>query len=211
MLKIKSFTFNAFQENTYVVSLGNKCFIVDPGNSSDEENEELMLYISSNKLIPEYVLITHCHVDHVLGTNFLTTSFSIKAYLPESEKKIYDEMVNYAHLFGFENYNNSKDIKYITKDSRLVFNGLDIDILLLPGHSPGHLAFYFDRYKKCFSGDVIFKNSIGRTDLPGGNYETLINSIKNELFLLDDNVQIYPGHGPITNIYDEKHLNPFLI
>ena len=94
MLKIKSFTFNAFQENTYVVSLDNKCFIVDPGNSSDEENEELMLYISSNKLIPEYVLITHCHVDHVLGTNFLTTSFSIKAYLPESEKKIYDEMVN---------------------------------------------------------------------------------------------------------------------
>jgi|TARA_Y100000780_G_scaffold201838_1_gene194680 glyoxylase-like metal-dependent hydrolase (beta-lactamase superfamily II) len=211
MLKIKSFTFNAFQENTYVVSLDNKCFIVDPGNSSDEENEELMLYISSNKLIPEYVLITHCHVDHVLGTNFLTTSFSIKAYLPESEKKIYDEMVSYAPLFGFENYNNSKDIKYITKDSKLLFNGLDVDILLLPGHSPGHLAFYFDRAKKCFSGDVIFKNSIGRTDLPGGNYETLINSIKNELFLLDDNVQIYPGHGPITNIYDEKHLNPFLI
>jgi glyoxylase-like metal-dependent hydrolase (beta-lactamase superfamily II) len=113
-------------------------------------------------------------VDHVLGTNFLTTSFSIKAYLPESEKKIYDEMVNYAHLFGFENYNNSKDIKYITKDSKLVFNGLDIDIFLLPGHSPGHLAFYFDRDKKCFSGDVIFKNSIGRTDLPGGNYEILI-------------------------------------
>ena len=120
-------------------------------------------------------------------------------------------MVNYAPLFGFENYNNSRDIKYITKDSKLVFNGLDIDILLLPGHSPGHLAFYFDRYKKCFSGDVIFKNSIGRTDLPGGNYATLIKSIKNELFLLDDNVQIYPGHGPITNIYDEKHLNPFLI
>ena len=106
MLKIQSFTFNPYQENTYILYDESKeGIIVDPGNSSDEENEELMSYISSNKLIPEYVLITHCHVDHVLGTNFLTTNFSIKAYLPESEKKIYDEMVNYAHLFGFENYN----------------------------------------------------------------------------------------------------------
>jgi|TARA_B110000438_G_scaffold49528_2_gene50056 hydroxyacylglutathione hydrolase len=211
MLHIKSFTFNPFQENTYVVSSGDKCFILDPGNYTDEEHNTIKSYINDKKLIPQLILVTHCHVDHVLGINFLTNEFSIKAYIPESEKSIFNEMVNYAPMFGFENYKSSLDIEYISKNDKLKFNNLCIDILLLPGHSPGHLGFYFKEEGKCFSGDVIFKSGIGRTDLPGGNHDTLIKSIKNELFLLDDKVIIYPGHGPITNIKDEKKLNPFLI
>ena len=211
MLHIKSFTFNSFQENTYVISSGDKCFIVDPGNYNDEENELINSYIIDKKLVPQLILITHCHVDHVLGINFLINKFSIKAHIPESEKMIYNEMSNYATMFGFENYKSSSDIEYISKNYKLNFNNLNIDTLYLPGHSPGHLAFYCKEEKICFSGDVIFKSGVGRTDLPGGNHETLIKSIKNELFLLDDDVVIYPGHGPITNIKDEKHLNPFLI
>ena len=210
MLHIKSFTFNSFQENTYVVSLEDKCFIVDPGNYTIEENNIIKSYINDNKLIPKLILITHCHIDHVLGINFLTNEFSIKAYIPKSEKPLFNELVNYAPMFGFENYKSSSYIEYISKNDKLDFNKLIIDILLLPGHSPGHLAFYFKEERKCFSGDVIFKSGIGRTDLPGGNHDTLIKSIKKELFLLDDNVIIYPGHGPITSIKDEKLLNPFL-
>ena len=211
MLHIKSFTFNPFQENTYVISSGDKCFIVDPGNYNDEENELINSYINDKKLVPQLILITHCHVDHVLGIDFLINKFSIKAHIPESEKMIYNEMSNYATMFGFENYKSSSDIEYISKNDKLNFNNLNIDTLYLPGHSPGHLAFYCKEEKICFSGDVIFKSGIGRTDLPGGNHDTLIKSIKNELFLLDDKVIIYPGHGPITNIKDEKKLNPFLI
>ncbi|MEC7877756.1 MAG: MBL fold metallo-hydrolase [Bacteroidota bacterium] len=210
MIEIKSFTFNDYQENTYVLSNRGKCIVIDPGNYSTEENNEIKDYINNNKLSLKYILVTHCHIDHVLGIEFLCKEFSVDVYIPSSEVKFYNEIKNYAPLFGFNNYNHYDKVKFIDESKSINFEKNTIQILSLPGHSVGHLGFYLIEEKICFSGDVVFKNSIGRTDLPGGNYETLIDSIKNKLFLLEDSVTIYPGHGPVTNIKDEKIYNPFL-
>ena len=161
-------------------------------------------------MIPEFILITHVHIDHVLGIKYLADEYSIDTFIPHSELDFHDNMINYASMFGFEKYSHQKNVKLIDETSQLNFQDIPIEILSLPGHSPGHLGFYFREDKLCFSGDVLFRNSIGRTDLPGGNYDVLIESIKNKLFLLGHNDTIFPGHGPITTIDEEKKNNPFL-
>ena len=195
MLEIKSFTFNDYQENTYVVSENGKCIIIDPGNYQTYENKEIKDYIDDFSLIPQSILITHCHIDHVLGIDFLAKEFSVNVYIPESEINLYRDIENYAPLFNLDKYNHFSSIKFLDLSKKIIFENQSIKLLNLPGHSPGHVGF---------------KNSIGRTDLPGGNYDTLISSIKNELFLLDDSLKIYPGHGPVTTIFDERKNNPFL-
>ena len=167
-------------------------------------------YIDQNSLIPQFILITHVHIDHVLGIEYLSKKYSIETFIPKTELDFYDNMINYSSMFGFEKYSHNKEVKLINETSNLEFEGRSIEILSLPGHSPGHLGFYFRKEKICFSGDVLFKNSIGRTDLPGGSFEVLIESIKNKLFLLDGDTIIYTGHGPTTTINDEKTNNPFL-
>tara|TARA_Y100001949_G_C15988656_1_gene331756 strand:+ start:44 stop:676 length:633 start_codon:yes stop_codon:yes gene_type:complete len=209
-MEVKCFTFNDYQENTYLITEGNNCIIIDPGNYYEEENKIIKNYIEEKSLIPQFILITHTHIDHILGINFLSTLYPIKTYIPLSEKNIYDEMESYATMFGMQHYTHKKDVSTIDESTNLSFMGNKITILSLPGHSPGHIAFYFKDHKICFSGDVIFKNSIGRTDLPGGDFDTLINSIKKRLFLIDDSTTVFPGHGPITSIGDEKSNNPFL-
>lgn len=210
MMEVKSFTFNDYQENTYLVVKDGKCLIIDPGNYYDEENFTIKKFIDDNSLIPEFILITHVHIDHVLGIKYLADEYSIDTFIPHSELDFHDNMINYASMFGFEKYSHQKNVKLIDETSQLNFKDIPIEILSLPGHSPGHLGFYFREDKLCFSGDVLFRNSIGRTDLPGGNYDVLIESIKNKLFLLGHNDTIFPGHGPITTIDEEKKNNPFL-
>ena len=211
MMEVKSFTFNDYQENTYLFIKDKNCIIIDPGNYSEEENEIIRSFIEERSLNPQFILVTHTHIDHILGIKFLSKTYSLKTYIPESEKEIYNNMISYASMFGMDKYEHESNVIFIDRLSKLNFDGESIKILLVPGHSPGHLAFYFDKYKICFSGDVIFKNSIGRTDLPGGDFDTLINSIKKSLFLEDENTTIYPGHGPVTSVYEEKNNNPFLI
>lgn len=210
MMEIKSFTFNDYQENTFLIIKNGKCIIIDPGNYDDDENMILKNYIDHNSLIPQFILITHVHIDHVLGIEYLSKKYSIETFIPKTELDFYDNMINYSSMFGFEKYSHNKEVKLINESSNLEFEGRSIEILSLPGHSPGHLGFYFRKEKICFSGDVLFKNSIGRTDLPGGSFEVLIESIKNKLFLLDGDTIIYAGHGPTTTIDDEKTNNPFL-
>ena len=209
-MEVKCFTFNDYQENTYLLTEDKKCIIIDPGNYSEEENKTIKNYIEEKSLTPKFILITHTHIDHILGINFLSTLYPVKTYIPLSEKKIYDQMESYASMFGMQHYTHNKDVSTIDESTNLSFMGNEITILSLPGHSPGHIAFYFKEHKFCFSGDVIFKNSIGRTDLPGGDFDTLINSIKKRLFLIDDSTTVFPGHGPVTSIGDEKSNNPFL-
>ena len=209
-MEVKCFTFNDYQENTYLLTEDKNCIIIDPGNYSEEENKTIKNYIEEKSLTPKFILITHTHIDHILGINFLSTLYPVKTYIPLSEKKIYDQMESYASMFGMQNYTHKKDVSTIDESTNLSFMGNEITILSLPGHSPGHIAFYFKEHKFCFSGDVIFKNSIGRTDLPGGDFDTLINSIKKRLFLIDDSTTVFPGHGPVTSIGDEKSNNPFL-
>ena len=212
MLKIKSFTFNPYQENTYLIFDDSKeAVIIDPGNYEAYENESISKFIDENKLQLKKIILTHCHLDHCLGNKYLNQKYGAELLIPFDERDLYKNVENIATLFGFPNYSHLDENKYLKEKDKIEFGNIKLDVLFLPGHSPGHLAFYCKKENICFSGDVLFYNSIGRTDLPGGDYDTLINSIKNKLFLLNPDTIIYSGHGPKTILKNEMKNNPFLI
>ena len=199
MLKIKSFTFNPYQENTYLIFDDSKeAVVIDPGNYEAYENELISKFIDENKLQLKKIILTHCHIDHCLGNKYLNEKYGAELLIPFDERDLYKNVENIATLFGFANYSHLDENEYLKEKDKIEFGNIKLDVLFLPGHSPGHLAFYFKNDNLCFSGDVLFYNSIGRTDLPGGDHDTLINSIKNKLFLLNPNTIIYPGHGQKT-------------
>jgi len=210
MIQIKSFTFNDFQENTYIISRNNQCVIIDPGNYYDNENIEIKNFIDSKNFIVNCILLTHCHIDHILGIKYLQEIFNVDVFIPAGEEEMYKSSENIAVLYGLNSYNHFEGVKLLGSENKLSFSGINFDVLNVPGHSQDHRAFLLKDEKACLSGDVLFKNSIGRTDLPGGDYDTLIKSIKNTLFLVGDDVTIYPGHGPVTLVKDEIEQNPFL-
>ena len=212
MLKIKSFTFNPYQENTYLIFDDSKeAVVIDPGNYEAYENELISKFIDENKLQLKKIILTHCHIDHCLGNKYLNEKYGAELLIPFDERDLYKNVENIATLFGFVNYWHLDENEYLKEKDKIEFGDIKLDVLFLPGHSPGHLAFYFKNDNVCFSGDVLFYNSIGRTDLPGGDYDTLINSIKNKLFLLNPNTMIYPGHGQKTTLKNEMKDNPYLI
>ena len=212
MLKIKSFTFNPYQENTYLIFDDSKeAVVIDPGNYEAYENELISKFIDENKLKLKKIILTHCHIDHCLGNKYLNEKYGAELLIPFDERDLYKNVENIATLFGFANYSHLDENEYLKEKDKIEFGNIKLDVLFLPGHSPGHLAFYFKNDNVCFSGDVLFYNSIGRTDLPGGDHDTLINSIKNKLFLLNPNTIIYPGHGQKTILKNEMKDNPFLI
>ena len=212
MLKIKSFTFNPYQENTYLIFDDSKeAVVIDPGNYEAYENELISKFIDENKLQLKKIILTHCHIDHCLGNKYLNEKYGAELLIPFDERDLYKNVENIATLFGFANYSHLDENEYLKEKDKIEFGNIKLDVLFLPGHSPGHLAFYFKNDNVCFSGDVLFYNSIGRTDLPGGDHDTLINSIKNKLFLLNPNTIIYPGHGQKTILKNEMKDNPFLI
>tara|TARA_B100000941_G_C28493506_1_gene549448 strand:+ start:899 stop:1537 length:639 start_codon:yes stop_codon:yes gene_type:complete len=212
MLKIKSFTFNPYQENTYLIFDDSKeAVVIDPGNYEAYENELISKFIDENKLQLKKIILTHCHIDHCLGNKYLNEKYGAELLIPFDERDLYKNVENIATLFGFANYSHLDENEYLKEKDKIEFGDIKLDVLFLPGHSPGHLAFYFKNDNVCFSGDVLFYNSIGRTDLPGGDHDTLISSIKNKLFLLNPNTIIYPGHGQKTTLKNEMKDNPFLI
>ena len=212
MLKIKSFTFNPYQENTYLIFDDSKeAVIIAPGNYEAYENESISKFIDENKLQLKKIILTHCHIDHCLGNKYLNEKYGAELLIPFDERDLYKNVENIETLFGFANYSHLDENEYLKEKDKIEFGNIKLDVLFLPGHSPGHLAFYFKNDNVCFSGDVLFYNSIGRTDLPGGDHDTLINSIKNKLFLLNPNTIIYPGHGQKTILKNEMKDNPFLI
>ena len=211
MLKIKSFTFNPYQENTYLIFDDSKeAVVIDPGNYEAYENESISKFIDENKLQLKKIILTHCHLDHCLGNKYLNEKYGAELLIPFDERDLYKNVENIATLFGFPNYSHLDENKYLKEKDKIEFGNIKLDVLFLPGHSPGHLAFNYKKENICFSGDVLFYNSIGRTDLPGGDYDTLINSIKNKLFLLNPDTIIYSGHGPKTILKNEMKNNPFL-
>ena len=212
MLKIKSFTFNPYQENTYLIFDDSKeAVVIDPGNYEAYENELISKFIDENKLQLKKIILTHCHLDHCLGNKYLNEKYGAELLIPFDERDLYKNVENIATLFGFANYSHLDENEYLKEKDKIEFGNIKLDVLFLPGHSPGHLAFNYKKENICFSGDVLFYNSIGRTDLPGGDHDTLINSIKNKLFLLNPNTIIYPGHGQKTILKNEMKDNPFLI
>ena len=211
-MDIKTFTFNQFLENTIIVSDStNECIIIDPGCYNDEEKKILENYITKNNLNPVKLINTHCHIDHILGNNFVSRNWGIDLEINEKDLDLLNNADQIAKIYGFTNYERSPmPKKFINEDDIVNFGISELKVIFTPGHAPGHISLYSEKDNLIISGDVIFQNSIGRTDLPGGNFNTLIKSIKNKILSLDDNVIIYCGHGPNTTVGNERRNNPFL-
>lgn len=211
MLNIQSFVFNAFQENTYLVydEHGN-CAIFDPGMSNHNEEQQILGFIKDKGLTPIALYNTHCHIDHVLGNRFIFDQFGLMPQLHEDEVPVLVSVEVRAPMFGMR-YDTSPIPEEFLKEGQLIKIGShELSILLVPGHSPAHLCFFSADHKFLIGGDVLFKNSIGRTDLPGGNHQQLLDNIKHKVYTLPDETIVYPGHGPHTTVGSEKATNPFI-
>ncbi|MBT8232475.1 MAG: MBL fold metallo-hydrolase [Saprospiraceae bacterium] len=210
-MDIAIFTFNAFQENTYVLYDSSlKCAIVDPGCNNIEEEEALTTFITSKNLTPVKLINTHCHIDHVLGNKFVSETYNLPLISHKGEKAVLDANVMVAKMYSIK-YLVSPDItEFIVEGDEVTFGNTTLKVLFTPGHSPASISFFHKETNQLIAGDVLFQGSIGRTDLPGGDFDTLINSITSKFYPLGDDVIVYPGHGPSTTIKREKLTNPFL-
>jgi len=213
MLKVQVFTFNVFSENTIVLwdEDSKESAIVDPGTSSAEEENILTEFIESKKIKVKYLINTHCHIDHILGCRFVKEKFNPIYYAPEKDISLLEHAQQQAMMFNIELEKPPEPDKLITEETELSIGKSKMKFLFTPGHTPGEFCIYFENEKICITGDVLFKDGVGRTDLWGGDYNTLINSIETKLLTLPGNVTIYPGHGESSNIGYEKQNNAFLV
>lgn len=211
MTTITYFTFNPFSENTYIISNEqSECWIIDPGCYTDSEQKKLTQYISDNNLTPTKLLNTHCHLDHIFGNAFIAEQYQLKPQWHENETIVAQNAKVSAMMFGVKVPEYIEPGAFLVPGETLQLGDASFKMLFTPGHSPGSISFYNEKEKYVIAGDVLFKESIGRTDLPGGNYNTLIKSIQKELLTLPDDVVVYNGHGPSTTIGHERKYNPFL-
>lgn len=211
MIHIKSFTFNPFQENTYIAYDETKeCIIVDPGCYDANENSILENFIKQENLKPTALINTHCHLDHVFGNKFVADSYNLSPIM----HKLDLPMLEYAPLAATKYGVNLCELppvhNFIEEGDLVKFGNSEFEVLFTPGHAPGHICLVSKKENIALSADVLFHLSIGRTDLPMGDHETLLKSIREKLFVLDDAMIVYPGHGPKTSIGFEKENNPFL-
>jgi hydroxyacylglutathione hydrolase len=211
MLSLKVFTFSPIQENTYLLyNEQHKAIIIDPGCYFSAEQETLKNFIKDKGLVPVQLLNTHCHLDHVFGNKWVHDTYGLELYLHEGEQN----MLQLAPLSGekwglpFENYTGP--LHFLTEGGKIKLGDDILSIILAPGHSPASLCFYCEKQQFLIGGDVLFRKSIGRTDLPAGNHAQLLKSIRENLFMLPDDVVVYPGHGISTTIGHEKMFNPYL-
>ena len=211
-LKIEKFIFNDFEQNTYLLydihSL--EAVIIDPGNSNDFENDEIERYIKDNNLKLTKIIITHGHIDHIFGIAFLKEIFNPVLYFPFSDLPLLQNVRLQAEMIGVPAPKTIEPDFDLHQLKKISFNDSDIEVIGTPGHSPGGTSLLIKDIKTLFSGDTIFFESIGRTDLWGGDYNILIKSIKEKIFTLDEDIKILPGHGPATTVLHEKLHNPFI-
>ncbi len=211
MLQIKSFVFSPIAENTYVLyNEQQDCLIADPGCYHPEEREQLRQFITAHGLRPKLLLNTHCHLDHVFGNKFVAETWGLRPQMHRKEEQMLHAAPASGLMWGmpFEGYQG--ELIFLKAGDRIVLGDDELEVLEAPGHSPGHLCFYCAAQGFLIGGDVLFRGSIGRTDLPGGDYATLINSIRTRLLVLPEETVVYSGHGEPTSIGVEKRSNPFL-
>lgn len=210
MLSIKVFTFSPVQENTYIVYNEEKhCLVIDPGCYFGNERRELQDFIEKYALVPKYLLNTHCHLDHVFGNDFIHHTYGLDLHIHEKEKPVLEFAPQSGISWGLPFSNYKGNLAYLKEGDEVQIGTDTLKVLFAPGHSPGHICFYCEEQQFVIGGDVLFKQSIGRTDLPGGNHQTLLSSIRTVLFMLPDETVVYPGHGESTTIGFEKKNNPF--
>ena len=210
MIKVKKFTFNSFMENTYVLSDDTgDCIIIDPGCYEASERDILKKYIEDNNLKVKQLINTHCHIDHVFGNAFVKREYQVDLVIHPKDEATLASVQVYAPNYGFPDYEPSTANIMIEEGDQVKFGDTVLETLFVPGHAPGHVVFYHAGQSFCIGGDVLFRESIGRTDLPGGDHDTLIRNIHEKMFKLPDDTTVYSGHGPETTIGHEKRFNPF--
>jgi hydroxyacylglutathione hydrolase len=211
MLAVKSFTFSPVQENTYILYNEERdCCIIDPGCYFPGERDELKTVIEKTGLNPVLLLNTHCHLDHVFGNKFIYDTWGLSLHIHEKEKPVLDFAPRSGEQWQlpFDNYEGP--LVYLEEGNNIKIGKEELEIRFTPGHSPGSISFYHEAGGFIIGGDVLFNGSVGRTDLPGGSMDVLVNSIQTQFFTLPDETKVYSGHGPVTTIGFEKMNNPFV-
>jgi glyoxylase-like metal-dependent hydrolase (beta-lactamase superfamily II) len=211
MLHIQSFTHNPFQENTWLIWEQNgDCIIIDPGCYTEEERNQLADFIRENSLNPVQLINTHCHIDHVLGNPFVHRKYGLTPEIHPLELPLFNAVEQYGTMWGIRSEAQPEPQLSLEAGQKIKLGASELSVIFTPGHSPGEICLYCEQQQFLIAGDVLFHESIGRTDLPGGNHKTLLESINRELMILPDEVSVHPGHGPSTTIGHERGYNPFL-
>lgn len=211
MLTVQPFTFNPVQENTYVLyNEKGECCIIDPGCYFAKEEQQLKGFIEQNNLKPVLLLNTHCHLDHIFGNRFVHKTYDLLLHIHPLEKPVLDYGPTSGQMWQMPFDNYDAELIFIDEGQTVRIGDDELHILFTPGHSPGSISFYSKEHKFVISGDVLFQGSVGRTDLPGGNFSILEESIKTKLYTLPADVIVYPGHGDSTTVGDEMKGNPFV-
>lgn len=209
-MEIYRLVFSPISVNTYILANNDgECAIIDCGCYDESEFSEFVDFIKTKNLNPVLLLNTHCHLDHIFGNKYMLSAFNLQAYSHVLEEPNRKNSVKHAEIFGLR-MDYPPDPAGFIEDNQLIDFGTDnFRVIHVPGHSPGGLAFYFEKDNCLFSGDALFQGSIGRSDLPGGNHDILLESIRSKLFILPDSTVVYPGHGGKTDIRTEKEFNPY--
>ncbi len=210
MFSVEIFEFNPFQENTYVVyDETGEATVIDAGCYGREEEQQLAEFIGSKGLTVKALINTHSHLDHVLGAYFVKDRYKVPLLIHRFDEQTLRMGKVSSVMYGIDHFSEVTADGFLDERIPFRFGNQAFDVLFLPGHAPGHVGFYHPQQKVLFGGDVLFHRSIGRTDLPGGDYDTLIDSIHDKIFTLPDDVVVYPGHGQPTTVGEEKAENPF--
>lgn len=212
-MKLVRFGFSLFGINTYLVvdEASKKCAVVDPGMIEPDEENALVDYIERNKLHVVDVINTHLHVDHAIGDKFVAEKFRVPVLGHRSDETLGRRLQEQAEMFGMRGKLDSVSLTFYLEDGdRVSIGDGELEVLHVPGHSPGSIALYDPQGHWVIVGDALFAGSIGRTDLPGGDYATLVGAINDRLMALPDDTAVYPGHGPATTIGQERKYNPYL-
>ncbi len=211
-MKIYRLVFNPIEENTYIIAdPSGDCAVIDCGCYDRYESDELDIFLQDKKLKPVLLLNTHCHLDHLFGNKWMLEKFGIRARFSRDDEYNRIDSPMHARLFGLTMDLPPDPLEYLEDGQVIPLGMIRFTALHVPGHSSGSLAFYSSDLKAVFTGDALFAGSIGRTDLQGGDFKTLISSIRNKLFTLPDETIVYPGHGESTTIKAEKETNPYFI
>ncbi|MDY0344700.1 MAG: MBL fold metallo-hydrolase [Lentimicrobium sp.] len=211
MITIKSFVFNSFQVNSFVLSDGTgECIIIDPGCNDAREKNELSSYIDENQLKPVALVNTHFHVDHVLGNHFVFERYNLEPTGHKAGKMFWETAREFGSVFNLELDEIKRPVHFVEDGDEITFGQSTLEVRYTPGHADGSVCLVNHPQKFVIAGDVLFQTSIGRTDLPTGDFDTLMESIREKLFTLEDDYTVYPGHGPKTSIGFERQHNPFI-
>lgn len=211
MLTLQVFTFSPIRENTYVLfNEQRQAIIIDPGCYFTAEEEMLQNYIQSEGLQPTLLLNTHCHLDHVFGNRWVHQTYGLELHIHAGEKIVLERAPISGENWGLPFTNYSGPLHFIKEGDRIALGNDELQVIETPGHSPASVCFFCEAQEILIAGDVLFRESIGRTDLPGANHEVLLQSIRQKLWPLPNTTAVYPGHGSATTIGYEKINNPYL-